>query len=300
MVDLSEENRLGLLISIPVYFACLACCAVWAHLKEERLAQGGMGSVADKLSAHYLGGRTFGPLITGGTVCASLFSGYAVVGIPNEAFRYGWTALRWIPQAAGFSAGVAGAGVRLRILVSGKASAPMPPIDEENDTTGKEIDSRVARKSAGINAILFAITIIIATSEMPGVMADMSFTGPPLSYTVYGPGGGCINANIKSTGITTAAIVMDDLSICETDVLNSPDGPSEAYTRLVVSNCESDTFKVTLYDCKDSACAECNTVPESGENPKNVIAMIGYCSRVNYLLTIIFFLLNACLIKPIA
>ena len=114
MVDLSEENRLGLLISIPVYFACLACCAVWAHFKEERLAQGGTGSVADKLSAHYLGGRTFGPLITGGTVFASLFSGYAVVGIPNEAFRYGWTALRWIPQAAGFSAGVAGAGVRLR------------------------------------------------------------------------------------------------------------------------------------------------------------------------------------------
>ena len=145
----------------------------------------------------------------------------------------------------------------------------MPPIDEENDTTGKEIDPRVARKSAGINGILFATTIIIATAEMPRVTADVSFTGPPLSYTVYGSGGGCINANIKSAGITTAAIVMDDLSICETDVLNSPDGPSEAYTRLVVSNCESDTFKVTLaYDCKDSACAKCDTVPESGEKPK--------------------------------
>ena len=107
----SEENRLGLLISIPVYFACLACCAVWAHFKMERLQQ---ESVADKLSAHYLGGRTFGPLVTAGTVFASLFSGYAVVGIPNEAFRYGWTALRWIPQGAAYSAGVAGAGVRLR------------------------------------------------------------------------------------------------------------------------------------------------------------------------------------------
>ena len=63
---------------------------------------------------HYLGGRTFGPLVTAGTVFASLFSGYAVVGIPNEAFRYGWSALRWIPQGAAYSAGVAGAGVRLR------------------------------------------------------------------------------------------------------------------------------------------------------------------------------------------
>jgi len=35
----SEENRLGLFISLPVYFACLAACAVWAHFKMERLAQ---------------------------------------------------------------------------------------------------------------------------------------------------------------------------------------------------------------------------------------------------------------------
>jgi hypothetical protein len=35
----SEENRLGLYISLPVYFACLAACAVWAHFKVERLAQ---------------------------------------------------------------------------------------------------------------------------------------------------------------------------------------------------------------------------------------------------------------------
>ena len=45
------------------------------------------GGVADTLSAHYLGGQTFGPFLTAGTTFASIFSGYAVIGIPNEAYN---------------------------------------------------------------------------------------------------------------------------------------------------------------------------------------------------------------------
>ena len=58
------------------------------------------GGVADKLSAHYLAGRAIGPVLTTGTVFASFYSGYTVVGIPNEAYSNGWVALRWV--AAGF------------------------------------------------------------------------------------------------------------------------------------------------------------------------------------------------------
>lgn len=39
---------------------------------------------------HYLGGRSFGPLVTGATIFASLFSGYTVVGVPNESFQRGF------------------------------------------------------------------------------------------------------------------------------------------------------------------------------------------------------------------
>jgi Na+/proline symporter len=67
-----------------------------------------------QLTAHYLGGRDFGPLLTAGTVFASLFSGYTVIGVPNEAFRNGWSALRWMPTLMSIATGYFGTGLRLR------------------------------------------------------------------------------------------------------------------------------------------------------------------------------------------
>ena len=45
---------------------------------------------------------------------ASIFSGYTVSGIPNEAFRTGWQALRWMPQFIIVVVGLMGTGYRLR------------------------------------------------------------------------------------------------------------------------------------------------------------------------------------------
>ena len=45
---------------------------------------------------------------------ASIFSGYTVSGIPNEAFRTGWMALRWMPQFVTVAIGLMGTGFRLR------------------------------------------------------------------------------------------------------------------------------------------------------------------------------------------
>lgn len=72
---------MGLYISIPVYFVLLLGCAYWARKKMEKMEH---DKVSDKLQAHYLGGRLFGPVIIAGTLFASLFSGYTVIGIPNE------------------------------------------------------------------------------------------------------------------------------------------------------------------------------------------------------------------------
>lgn len=83
---LSEENMTGLYVAIPVYFCCLAVVA-WlsSRTNSKQLAAG----EADHVTSHFLAGRSFGPVITAGTVFASLFSGYTVVGIPNEAFAKG-------------------------------------------------------------------------------------------------------------------------------------------------------------------------------------------------------------------
>jgi solute:Na+ symporter, SSS family len=61
-----------------------------------------------------LGGRDLGPLLTAGTLFASLFSGYTVVGVPNEAYKFGWFALRWIPTACSMCFGYFATGLRLR------------------------------------------------------------------------------------------------------------------------------------------------------------------------------------------
>lgn len=107
----SADNRTGLYVTVPIYFCLLAGAAFWAYKRMENMKHQG---VADKLSAHYLGGRDFGPLMTAGTLFASLFSGYTVIGVPNEAYRLGWFSIRWIPSLMGIVMGYFGTGLRLR------------------------------------------------------------------------------------------------------------------------------------------------------------------------------------------
>jgi hypothetical protein len=78
MVEAS--NRLGLYIAIPAYFAMLCLCAFWVYRRMEKQNSKGM---TDHLMNHYLGGRNFGAILSAGTVLASLFSGYTVVGVVN-------------------------------------------------------------------------------------------------------------------------------------------------------------------------------------------------------------------------
>eukprot|EP00523_Entomoneis_sp_CCMP467_P001185 CAMPEP_0168750260 /NCGR_PEP_ID=MMETSP0724-20121128/17173_1 /TAXON_ID=265536 /ORGANISM="Amphiprora sp., Strain CCMP467" /LENGTH=730 /DNA_ID=CAMNT_0008798261 /DNA_START=26 /DNA_END=2218 /DNA_ORIENTATION=+ len=106
----SAENRTGLYVSIPVYFVVLGLSALWAYKRLEKMTTAG----TDHLSGHYLGGRAFGPLLTAGTVFASLFSGYTVVGIPNEAYRSGFYSFRWMPATAMILLGYICTGLRLR------------------------------------------------------------------------------------------------------------------------------------------------------------------------------------------
>jgi len=69
---------------------------------------------ADTLSSHYLGARDLGPILTTGTIFASFFSGYTVIGIPNEAYHNGWLALRWVAGGSAIMMGFVGTGLRLR------------------------------------------------------------------------------------------------------------------------------------------------------------------------------------------
>ena len=51
------------------------------------------------VTTHFLASKTFGPIILLLTTFASVFSGYTVVGVPNEAGTNGFIAIRWITAA---------------------------------------------------------------------------------------------------------------------------------------------------------------------------------------------------------
>ena len=94
-----DSNRVGLFITIPLYLIFMVGCGLYVWLKNNRQASRTDSAGPDALTQHYLGGRDFGPIITVMTCFASLFSGYTVVGVPNEASRVGFVAFRWIALA---------------------------------------------------------------------------------------------------------------------------------------------------------------------------------------------------------
>lgn len=120
---------------------------------------------------------------------------------------------------------------------------------------------RAERSSPCASAVFVSLVYVVA--NIVGVMADTSYTGPPLLYSLYGPGGGCVDAGFMMPGSTTAAAAVGESTICETDVLDTPDGSFDVYTKFVMTSCGTDVLEATLYNCQDSACGECDTEPET-------------------------------------
>lgn len=109
----STTNLRGLYVALPAYFSLMVAAAlasvVASRRRHRKKAEG-----EDALSSHFIAGRSLGVVITVATLFASLFSGYTVVGIPNEAYRNGFSAMRWIPGTLFIVWGYMVTGPRLR------------------------------------------------------------------------------------------------------------------------------------------------------------------------------------------
>ena len=108
----STTNLRGLYVALPAYFSLMVAAAVASVVASRRRHKKAEGE--DALSSHFIAGRSLGVVITVATLFASLFSGYTVVGIPNEAYRNGFSALRWIPGTLFIVWGYMLTGPRLR------------------------------------------------------------------------------------------------------------------------------------------------------------------------------------------
>ncbi|KAL7547831.1 hypothetical protein ACHAWF_011103 [Thalassiosira exigua] len=111
MAESEEQAHTGLMIAIPLFLALNALLAVIGSRMMSRMSH---ETSEDVLTAHYLGGRSFGPWLTLGTMFASLFSGFTVVGMPNEAYNLGFYCLRWVNAMVIFPFIFAATSMRLR------------------------------------------------------------------------------------------------------------------------------------------------------------------------------------------
>jgi len=68
------------------------------------------------VTKHFLGSKNFGPVLLTFTTFASVFSGYTVVGVPNEAGSSGFRAVRWMGLIGAIGASMLWLYPRLRRL----------------------------------------------------------------------------------------------------------------------------------------------------------------------------------------
>ena len=88
-MTLDSENVTGLIVSISIYFSLIALAAVFAYYRVRAHAKQSeaIGKQDDVIESHYLGNRNFGPWLTTGSLFASFFSGYTVVGVSESVFE---------------------------------------------------------------------------------------------------------------------------------------------------------------------------------------------------------------------
>ena len=79
-------------------------------------ATDGESLIDSDYSAHYSGGKSYGSLLTFLTLFSTLFSGYTVLGVPQEGADLGFFALRWMYVAFPATAALAMFVPRLRRL----------------------------------------------------------------------------------------------------------------------------------------------------------------------------------------
>ena len=81
-------------VTLAIYILAMFAVTFIAN-RQNSAAEVELGEDA-AIKTHFLGGKDFGVVILTLTTFASLFSGFTVVGVPNEAGKNGFTTFRWV------------------------------------------------------------------------------------------------------------------------------------------------------------------------------------------------------------
>jgi len=119
--DSNQKQRNGLIVTLSLYFCMMLSMGVLAwriqrrrHAEAAARASDTAESAEGAIASHFVAGNSLGLFVTVFTLFASLFSGYTVVGVPNESYRTGFVAFRWIPCILFICFGLLGTQPRMR------------------------------------------------------------------------------------------------------------------------------------------------------------------------------------------
>lgn len=118
----------GIWVILGLYLACVLGIGVYSFVhRKKRRAE----AQCDSLEDHYIAGGTLGVVVLSFTIFASLFSGYTVVGVPADAYREGFRAMRWIPAILWVVLG--NMIISPRLMKLSKSRRYVSPVDFLND-----------------------------------------------------------------------------------------------------------------------------------------------------------------------
>ena len=135
----SSDDKTGVIVLFVLYMVLLVAAAVYGWWVQRKRIQETkvMENAEEELASQFIAGRSLGPFITSMTMLASSFSGFTIVGIPEESFLLGWTSLKWVTLQVPIMIVWSGTGLRLRkaSLVRNHQS----PVDIITDRFGSQI-----------------------------------------------------------------------------------------------------------------------------------------------------------------
>jgi Na+/proline symporter len=85
--------RVELYYIFAAYIAFVIGVAVYIFIQNKNKAST-MGD-GDMVSDHFLAGRQTPVILLMLTTFSTIFSGYTMIGVPDEAYEYGFVALKW-------------------------------------------------------------------------------------------------------------------------------------------------------------------------------------------------------------
>jgi len=130
--DALYQNRAPFFFVFGFYVCWMLGIAFTSFLKNQKAAEGD-----EAYEMFYLGGKSYGSVLLFLTLFSTIFSGYTVIGVPNEASSLGYFAVRWLTSAPWVGLAVLTYSPRgRRLSVARKYLSP-------NDVTTDRFDNRL-------------------------------------------------------------------------------------------------------------------------------------------------------------